>query len=128
RLGWVSHPPPVIREDVSHTPATDRRHLIFPPMASAAGVSIVIPVFNNAAFTYGCLESIADRTPAGQYEVILVNNASTDDTRALLDTLVGAKVIHNDVNEVFVGACNRGIELAAGEFVLFLNNDTVVLE
>ena len=128
RLGWVSRRPPVIREEVSRTPAQDRRHLVFPPMASPAAVSIVIPVFNNAAFTYGCLESIADRTPAGQYEVIVVDNGSTDETRQLLGTFAGAHVIHNDVNEGFVRGCNQGIEAATGEFVLFLNNDTVVLD
>src|SRR5690606_28668177 len=51
--------------------------------------SIVIPLFNNVELTQQCLESIAEHTPADRYEVILVDNASTDGTPGLCQALGG---------------------------------------
>src|ERR1041385_3281898 len=62
-----------------------------PPLADAAGVSIVIPVFNKAHLTYQCLHWLIRRTRAGSYEVIVVDNASSDETARVLDHVTGLR-------------------------------------
>lgn len=89
-------------------------------------VTVVIPIFNKVELTVGCLESLANETPE-DYEVVIVDNASTDGTRDLLGQLEGdVTVVLNDTNEGFGPACNAGASLAKAPYVLFLNNDTVV--
>jgi len=90
-------------------------------------VSVVIPVFNNLKFTKACLESIFEHTSSGNYEVIVVDNASTDETSEYLDGLQPPiKHIRNRRNLFFAKGCNRGAWASQGEYLLFLNNDTVV--
>jgi GT2 family glycosyltransferase len=92
-------------------------------------VSIVIPVFNKALYTYNCLLTLQHCDPTLSKEIIIVNNASTDETHELLAQLQGSiKIVNNVENLGFVEACCQGAALAEGEFVLFLNNDTQVTE
>ena len=91
-------------------------------------VSIVIPVFNQFRYTYACLKSIAKCGDAASFEVIVVDDASDDDTAAWLPQFAGLTYLRNRSNLGFIGSCNRGAENAAGEFVLFLNNDTLVAD
>jgi len=90
-------------------------------------VSIVVPVFNHAALTYRCLRSILEHTP-DLYEIIVVDNASTDDTPKALRQIDNIQIIANSENLGFVGGCNKGSVAAQGEYILFLNNDTVVTD
>jgi GT2 family glycosyltransferase/glycosyltransferase involved in cell wall biosynthesis/Flp pilus assembly protein TadD len=87
--------------------------------------SIVIPVFNKVEYTRKCLEALSKNTAEGTYEVIIVDNASTDGTKEYLTSLNGkVKVISNETNFGFTEACNQGARIATGEYVMFLNNDT----
>ena len=89
-------------------------------------VSVVIPNFNGAAYLESCLASVAGQS-FGDYEVLVVDNASTDGsvdvvTRALPD----ARLLRQDRNLGFAGAVNAGIDAAQGRWVAVLNNDTEV--
>jgi O-antigen biosynthesis protein len=97
------------------------------PMALQPEVSIVVPVHNQWARTANCLRSIAADPCAVGYEVIVVDDASTDDTPALLPRVVGVHAVRLDENLGFVGAVNAGIARARGRFVVLLNNDTEVV-
>ncbi|MBW1974200.1 MAG: glycosyltransferase [Deltaproteobacteria bacterium] len=94
--------------------------------------SIIIPVFNKLEYTIQCLKALFKVTPIKLFELIIVNNASTDGTKEFLEELKekypAAKVIHNEENLGFAKACNQGAKIAEGRFLLFLNNDTIPLQ
>ena len=76
--------------------------------------------------TLACLRSLLPRLEEAEAEVVIVDNASRDDTGALLDRIDGATVICNRDNRGFPAAVNQAAEAASGEFLLLLNNDTEV--
>jgi GT2 family glycosyltransferase/SAM-dependent methyltransferase len=88
--------------------------------------SIIIPVWNKVELTRQCLTHLAEVTDGCSYEVIVVDNASTDETPAFLSSLSGdIQVITNPANYGFAKACNQGAASAKGRFLVFLNNDTI---
>ncbi len=92
-------------------------------------VSIIIPVFNKVAYTRRCLETLyANTGTAVSFEVIVVDNASTDETPQYLKQaqkrFPNLKYIRNKKNRRYAGACNVGARAARGEILVFLNNDT----
>jgi GT2 family glycosyltransferase len=94
----------------------------------APRTSIIIPVFNKVEFTFQCLRSLLREIDFAETELIVIDNASTDETAALLAHFAGlVRVISNAENRGFVDACNQGAAAARGEYLVFLNNDTVVL-
>src|SRR5262249_11893327 len=92
--------------------------------------SIIVVTFNNFALNLLCLESIIRNTEYPNYEVVVVDNNSTDGTQAYLRHLAAQHpnihVILNSQNEGFPRANNRGIERSSGEYIILLNNDTIV--
>ncbi len=89
-------------------------------------VSVIIPNYNGEHFLKACLEALKRQT-FDDMEVILVDNASTDDSIKLAKELYREiRVIELHDNTGFAYAVNRGIEAAKGEYVLLLNNDTIV--
>lgn len=92
----------------------------------ASVCSIIIPVWNKADLTRQCLEALAATTHGIEYEVIIVDNGSTDETPALLAGLGGdVQVIRNQENLGFAKACNQGAKAARGRYLVFLNNGTI---
>src|SRR5215472_16982453 len=92
--------------------------------------SIIIPVFNQAFYTRVCLASLEHEQ--GQAQVLVVDNGSTDETPQVLAKWAadrdGRCVVSHSKNVGFAKGCNAGAETATGEFLVFLNNDTFVLE
>lgn len=89
-------------------------------------VSIVIPVFNKIEYTYSCIRSVKSNTADISYELIVIDDCSTDRTRGVLSKIPGIKYVRNHSNSGFIKSCNRAVEHCAGKFVCFLNNDTQV--
>ncbi len=87
--------------------------------------SIVIVTHNQLDYTRKCLDSIRHRTDE-PYELIVVDNASTDGTVEYLRALGGVRLIANDGNRGFPAAANQGMATATGSQILLLNNDVVV--
>ena len=91
--------------------------------------TIVILTWNQLEYTKACLASIAANTPE-PYELILIDNGSVDGTVAWLREQVSSdsriRLIENTENRGFAAGCNQGINAARGEYILLLNNDTVV--
>ncbi|MBE6102684.1 MAG: glycosyltransferase family 2 protein [Selenomonas ruminantium] len=89
--------------------------------------SIIILSFNTLNLTRMCLESIRAHTPE-EYELILVDNASTDGSPEYLRGQADIRLIENKENMGFPKGCNQGLEIARGDSLLLLNSDTVVTE
>ena len=87
--------------------------------------SIVIVTHNQFSYTKGCIDSIRMRTTE-PYELIVVDNGSTDPSVSWLRSQPDVRLIENRENRGFPAAANQGIEAASGDNILFLNNDTVV--
>jgi GT2 family glycosyltransferase/glycosyltransferase involved in cell wall biosynthesis len=96
------------------------------PVAAEPRVSIVIPIYGKLAYTLACLRSLARHGAQAPFEVIVVDDASPDDSAAKLAQVEGLRLLHNQTNLGFIGSCNAGAAAARGEFLLFLNNDTQV--
>ena len=91
-------------------------------------VSIVIPVHGKPLLTYTCLASLHANTPAGAYEVVVLDDASPQPAEEALSVVAGVRFVRNEINVGFVGSCNRAAGLARGEMLVFLNNDTIVTQ
>lgn len=89
-------------------------------------VSIIIPVYNQFAYTYNCLSAIKRHAGCISYEIIVADDCSTDFTAELEKITAGIKIIHNKENYQFLVNCNRACKKAKGKYLVFLNNDTQV--
>lgn len=89
-------------------------------------ISFIIVLLNRANLTCLCLQSIVNSCDL-PYEIILVDNNSTDETPQLLDLLPNAKLVRNDSNVGFGPACTQASLVAAGDYLCFLNNDAILL-
>ena len=95
--------------------------------------SIIIPVFNQLSFTDACLNAVFRTTPANsEVEVIVVDNGSTDGTTEYLQRQSSKnsalRIVSVGSNAGFSKACNFGAEASRGDYLLFLNNDTIPLD
>jgi O-antigen biosynthesis protein len=90
--------------------------------------SIIILTYNKLDYTKLCVNSIRNYTNKQEYELIVVDNNSSDGTVEWLKEQEDIKPIFNTENKGFPGGCNQGIKLAEGDNILLLNNDTIVTE
>jgi GT2 family glycosyltransferase/glycosyltransferase involved in cell wall biosynthesis len=98
------------------------------PVTDLPKVSIVIPVYNKWIYTAACLRSLLEVKGKYSFEVIVVDDQSSDETADQLAQIEGLTHLRNKENLGFVGSCNRGASHARGEYLVLLNNDTQVLE
>jgi GT2 family glycosyltransferase len=96
------------------------------PTFDVPDVTIVLPVHNKLPVTYNCLASLLLAPNRATFEVVLVDDGSSDATQTLADLVHGIQIIRNETAQGFVRSCNQGAELATGRHVVMLNNDTEV--
>ena len=109
----------------------DTRHPVSPETLElqcpqSPKVSIVIPVYGNCHLTLHCLKSLAAITDERPFEVIVVDDASPDESGNVLSAIPGIRYLRNENNLGFLRSCNRGAAEAQGQYLLLLNNDTLV--
>jgi hypothetical protein len=93
-------------------------------------LTVIIPNFNTRELTLKCIDSIIKYNENGlSYEIIVVDNGSFDKSAEFIQKKYPkVKVLKNEVNLGFAKACNKGIKLSRGRYVLLLNSDTAVME
>ena len=89
-------------------------------------LSIIIVNFNGGVHLQRCLASLAEHPPQAPAEVIVVDNASTDGSAAVVAQFPGVRLLPLTRNGGFSAGNNAGIRASSGELLLLLNNDTVV--
>lgn len=96
------------------------------PTVEAPTASVIVPVHNKFDYTYRCLASLRLMPNATTFEVVLVDDGSSDRTRDVAALVSGIRVVRHEAAQGFVGACNAGGAAARGEHIVLLNNDTEV--
>lgn len=96
------------------------------PKVENPEVSIIIPVHNKFEVTYHCLASLALAWNKASFEVIVVDDCSTDRTTELPEIVENVRVIVNEQNLGFLRNCNKAAGEARGDYLVMLNNDTEV--
>ncbi|MEL6948236.1 MAG: glycosyltransferase, partial [Pseudomonadota bacterium] len=90
-------------------------------------VSIIVPVYNQIEYTLQCIDTVHANTDV-DYELIVVDDCSSDDTLAKLKGRTDITYIRNTKNLGFIGSCNVGAARATKQYVCYLNNDTEAAE
>lgn len=96
------------------------------PSSTDPEVSIVVVVWNRAELTLQCLRSIACLDDV-RFELIVIDNGSTDQTPELFSKVDGVSYFRNGENRFFSPAVNQGARHARGAFLLLLNNDAILM-
>lgn len=97
------------------------------PISGRPVASIVIPVYNNLLYTLTCIVSVLESSPVSSFEIIVGDDGSTDRTAGAIAAIGGlVRHVRHARNLGFLGNCNTAAEKASGEYVVFLNNDTIV--
>lgn len=121
-------PARIARLDFSKSEAFKVAAEIDLPPADAPRVTILVPVFNHLSTTLECLASIARSSRPGDptFEVLVANDASTDESAAVLATVPNLRLVNQPKNLGFLLNCNTAARDARGDFLILLNNDVQV--
>lgn len=91
-------------------------------------LSVIIINYNTYKLTSNCISSVIEKTKDVCYEIILVDNASTEcNPQIFIDAYPQINLIASETNLGFSGGNNLGIEQASGEYILLLNSDTELI-
>ena len=89
-------------------------------------ISVIVPVYNTSKYIKECIESILNQTYTN-YEVLFVNDGSTDDSLAILETYSDPRFhIINQKNQGLAVARNNAVKLAKGEYITFVDSDDYI--
>ena len=88
-------------------------------------VSIILVLYNKAELTYQCLKSIKSETSL-DFELIIIDNDSSDETEELMSQVEGITYIRNEDNVGFLKACNQARQYVNSDYILLLNNDALL--
>jgi len=125
RVGALLHfGSPVLAQPLLSAPPFVAANLAL-PASPEPRASIIIPVHGQFGRTLDCLRALAAWPPLAAIEIIVVDDASGDATASELPKIEGLRYHRRDTNGGFIAACNDGANIARGEFLVFLNNDTV---
>lgn len=89
-------------------------------------VSVVIINFNTCEMTSECIDSVIKHTSGIEYEIILVDNASTDGSREFFKDDSRVTYVYNETNRGFGAGNNLGVKYASGKYIFLLNSDTLL--
>lgn len=108
---------------------TTPRQIVFTKLESSKtpDLSVVVVLFNQAGLSRRTLQALADQRGV-QFQTIVIDNASSDNTAELLNTLSGATIVRNIENVGFIRAARQGAALAKGRYLVFLNSDAILQE
>ena len=107
-------PNPALSSDTEPFRVETVSRLVFPAAANPA-VSIVIPVYNNWHYTYHCLKSLLTRTTGIEYEVIISDDGSTDETARMLEKVEGVEVVADGRKQRFCRGLQQWSAVSAGK-------------
>ncbi len=97
------------------------------PLTTKSSVSIVIPAYNSCEFLPAAIESVLAQTyQEGAIEIVVVDDGSTDDTKAVCDRYPTVRYVYQS-NQGLPGARNTGIEVSQGILLIFLDSDDCLL-
>ena len=119
-------PEPNIAISLPSVDETRIEALALPTTAASPAISIVIPVYGQHPTTFACLKSIAAEPPRHSFEVVVMDDCSPDPAATALASVLGVRIIRNETNLGFIGNVNAGAQAALGEWLIILNNDTVL--
>ncbi len=111
-------------EEKKHVAAVDTSATLIFKKTTSPKVSVIIPLFNHFETTYRCLQSILKNTIEIDFEVILIDDYSTEKVFDFAEKIKGVSIIRNTENLGFLRSCNKAAAEAKGEYICFLNNDT----
>jgi GT2 family glycosyltransferase/glycosyltransferase involved in cell wall biosynthesis len=125
RVGVHTRRQPAPRREPLLAPATVPFAPFTVPASDQPVASIVIPVYNHCRHTLACLRALAAHPPATLCEILVIDDGSSDETADWMPQIEGLRYHVRAQNGGFIAACNDGLRLSRGQYVVLLNNDTV---
>ncbi len=119
-------PEPVVSITLPSAEVTVIEALTLPTAAESPLVSIIIPVYGQHPTTFACLKSIAAEPPRDSFEVVIMDDCSPEPAATALASVRGVRIVRNPSNLGFIGNVNAGAQAARGQWLIILNNDTLL--